>query len=100
MRRPIPNKPAKLYGSFAVFLGQPSVEEVMERFIRPVELTADPAERLLQAQRTIGALLGLLAFNADGAHGFFFYKEVFDRLATITGMSPDALVTCAGVANS
>jgi hypothetical protein len=100
MRRPIPNKPLKLCGSFTVFIGQPSVEEVIERFIRRVELTTDPTERLIQAQRAIGALMGLLAFNADGAHDIFFLKDVFNRLATITGMSPDALVTCAGVANS
>jgi len=97
MKKPIPDTPSKLAGSFNLGYSA-SPEYVLNNLIQRVELTVDPTERLMQAQRAIGALM---AFRACGHGGtsVFVNRDVFRRLSDLTGMSPDALVTCAGVAN-
>lgn len=96
MKAPIPDTPAKLYGSFN-HGRRVQPDAIMADFLRRVELTTDPVERLLQAQRTIGALMALVAFDANGT-GALFHKSVFARLAALTGVSQVELVTSAGVA--
>jgi len=98
MNAPIPNTPARLHGSFNSGLHQPTAQQVVDEFIRRVELTTDSSQRGMQAQRAIGALMALTAFNADRAGNAFFHKDVFARLAQLTGTNPNELVTCAGVA--
>jgi hypothetical protein len=97
MKKPIPDTPSKLAGSFNLGYSE-SPEFVLNNLIRRVEMTVDPAERLMQAQRTIGALMGFTAYGQGGT-GVFVHRDVFRRLSELTGMSPDALVTCAGVTN-
>ncbi|EIM16316.1 hypothetical protein [Pseudomonas chlororaphis] len=104
-KRPIPARkpkaglePFRLYGSFNNGLSQLSVAQVVEEFLRRVEQTIEPEQRVMQAQRTIGALMGLFAFNAPGAGYAHLHKDVFARLSALTGETTDHLVTMAGVA--
>lgn len=97
MKKPIPDTPSKLASSFNLGYSV-TTEYVLNNLIRRVEMTVDPAERLMQAQRTIGALMGLTAYG-HGDSSVFVHRDVFRRLSELTGMSPNALVTCAGVAN-
>jgi hypothetical protein len=98
MKRPIPDTPSKLQGSFMSGILQPTGQEVVLGMIRRVELTPDLDQRRMQAQRAIGALMALTAFNADGVGSASFHKLVFARLAELTEMGQVELVTCAGVA--
>ncbi|WP_341522975.1 hypothetical protein AABC73_06895 [Pseudomonas sp. G.S.17] len=103
--RPLPSRrqnpglePARLYGSFnsGILPADPMV--VIEDLLRRVAITEDPSQKLMQAQRAIGAFMGFTAINAGGCGNAFFHKDVFARLAALTGETPDHLVTMAGVA--
>lgn len=103
--RPLPTRkakpglePARLYGSFNPGIQPARPKAVIEDLLRRVAITADPAQKLMQAQRAIGALMGFMATNLDGCGNGFFHKDVFARLAELTGETPDNLVTMAGVA--
>lgn len=98
MKRPIPDTPSKLQGSFMSGMLRPTGQEVVLDIIRRVELTPELDQRRMQAQRAIGALMALTAFHADGVGSASFHKLVFARLEALTGMSQVDLVTCAGVA--
>jgi hypothetical protein len=96
MKKPIPNTPARLAGSFQLGEGcQP--ETILENLLKRAEMTADPVERLMQAQRAIGALMGFTALGHRAAH-IFLHRDVFKRLADLTGMNQNDLVACAGIA--
>ncbi|VVO22916.1 hypothetical protein [Pseudomonas fluorescens] len=98
-KRPLPSSPWRLYGSFnAGCIKRPSALEVIDEFLRRTELTVDPAQKLAQAQRVIGALMALHAFDAEGASSADIHQYVFGRLSVLTGETPEALVTMAGVA--
>lgn len=98
MKQPIPDTPARLHGSFNYGITQLSAEEVVGEFLRRVEITPDQPEKTMQAQRVIGALMALTALAAPGAGSGFFHKDVFRRLAELTGETPTNLVTMAGTA--
>lgn len=98
MRAPTPNTPAKLHGSFNSGLWRATGQEIVLDLLRRVELTPDHCQRDMQAQRTIGALMALTAFDADEVGSAFFHKDVFARLAKLTGKTPTQLVVAAGVA--
>ena len=98
-KRPLPSSPWRLYGSFnAGLIKRPTVLEVVDEFLRRSELTVDPAEKLAQAQRVIGALMALHAFGAQGASSAEIHNHVFGRLSALTGETPESLVIMAGVA--
>lgn len=96
-KRPLPSSPSRLHGSFNGGLNTLSAPATVEEFLRRAELTADPDQRLMQAQRVIGALMALTSIGAPGVLSAFFHKDVFARLATLTDETPDALVAMAGV---
>ncbi|NNA76734.1 hypothetical protein HBO13_29305 [Pseudomonas lactis] len=89
---------ARLYGSFNPGINTKTASEVVYEFLRRAELTSDPDQRLMQAQRVIGALMALLAFSAPGAGFRDLHLDVFARLAALTGETRDSLATMAGVA--
>ncbi len=97
-KRPLPNSPFRLYGSFNPGINKKNASEVVEEFLRRAELTVEPDQKLMQAQRVIGALMALLAFSAHGAGARDLHLDVFARLAKLTGETPDQLVLMAGVA--
>lgn len=104
-KRPLPRRPAKpgleparLYGSFNPGANHKTASEVVCEFLRRAELTSDPDQKLMQAQRAIGAVMALLAFGAPGAGLRELHLDVFARLSALTGETSDALVTMAGVA--
>lgn len=104
-KRPLPRRsfkpglePARLYGSFNPGINKKTASEVVSEFLRRAELTVDPDQKLMQAQRAIGALMALLAFGAPGAGLRDLHLDVFARLSAATGETPDALATMAGVA--
>lgn len=97
-KRPLPSSPWRLYGSFNPILDRRSAPEVVEEFLRRVELTVDPVQKLMQAQRAIGALMALHSFGAQGASSADTQNYVYGRLSALTGETPEALVTMAGVA--
>ncbi|VVO24354.1 hypothetical protein [Pseudomonas fluorescens] len=97
-KRSLPSSPWRLYGSFNHALESRSAPEVVEEFLRRAELTADPVQKLMQAQRAIGALMALLSLNARGAGAADLHNHVFTRLSALTGETPKSLVTMAGVA--
>lgn len=97
-KRPLPSSPWKLYGSFNPFFDKRSARDVLDEFIRRAELTVDPEHRLMQAQRAIGALMALTSFGVKEALSAETHQDTFARLSALTGETPDALVTMAGVA--
>lgn len=97
-KRPLPISPWRLYGSFNPGLKKQPVSEVVEEFLRRAELTVDPQQKLMQAQRVIGALMALLAFDAHGSGAADLHINVFTRLSALTGETSENLVTMAGVA--
>lgn len=104
-KRPLPRRSAKpglepfrLYGTFNPGINIKTAPEVVGEFLRRAELTIDPDQRLMQAQRAIGAAMALLAFGAPGAGHRDLHFDVFSRLSALTGETPDSLVTMAGVA--
>lgn len=97
-KRPLPSSPSRLHGSFNGGSNTLSAPATVEEFLRRAELTADPDQRLMQAQRVIGALMELTSINAPGVSAALFHKDVFARLSVLTSEAPDALVTMAGVA--
>ena len=104
-KRPLPRQPAKpgleparLYGSFNPGVNKKAASGVVADFLRRAELTSDPDQRLMQAQRAIGAVMALLAFVAPGAGLRDLHLDLFARLSVLTGETPDTLVTMAGVA--
>lgn len=96
--RPIPDTPARLHGSFNYGIEQLSAEQVIGEFLRRVQITAVPSEKAMQAQRAIGALMALTALAVPGAGSGFFHRDVFRRLAELTGETPTSLVQMAGAA--
>ncbi|KGS16290.1 hypothetical protein [Pseudomonas coronafaciens] len=96
--RPIPNTPAKLHGSFNTGARSWTGGDVVAELLRRVELTPDPAERAMQAQRAIGGLMALTAIGAPGIGSAFTHRDFFSRLSALTGSTPDELVTAAGAA--
>ncbi|MED5607773.1 hypothetical protein VV867_08745 [Pseudomonas sp. JH-2] len=97
-RAPIPNTPFSLYGSFNYGLTDVTAEDVVDDLLYRVEQERDPAKKLFQAQRTIGALMAMLAMNVAGANKVSLNRGVFARLAALTGETPNHLVAMAGVA--
>lgn len=97
-RRPIPDTPSKLAGSFSSGLHVPGPEQILTDLLGRVEREPDRAKRLMQAQRAIGALMALNAAQVGQAGGLFFHKDVFARLSALTGETPNDLVVMAGVA--
>ncbi|WP_407733052.1 hypothetical protein [Pseudomonas citronellolis] len=97
-RHLIPDTPAKLSGSFRSGLQVPGPEQILGDFLGRVEREPDPAKRLFQAQRAIGALMALNAAQVGKAGFVFFHRDVFSRLSVLTGETPNDLVAMAGVA--
>jgi len=97
-RAPIPNTPFSLYGSFNYGLTDVTAEDVVDDLLCRVEQERDPAKKLFQAQRTIGALMALMAVHVAGAGRISLHRDVFARLALLTGETPNHLVAMAGVA--
>lgn len=97
-KRPIPNTPAKLQGSFNTGAQSWSGVDAIAELLRRVELTLDPVERAMQAQRAIGGLMALVAVGVPGIGSVFTHRDFFSRLSTLTGITPDELVTAAGSA--
>lgn len=95
-KRPIPNTPAKLHGSFNTGSRSWSGGDVIAELLRRVELTPDPTERAMHAQRAIGGLMALTAIGAPGIGSVFTHRDVFSRLSALTGSTPDELVKAAG----
>ncbi|QLF92288.1 hypothetical protein HW090_03350 [Pseudomonas sp. ABC1] len=93
---PIPDTPARLYGSFNYGLRKADHSEILDDFVWRVEREPDVQKRLMHAQRAIGALMALTAVNFPGASCIFFHKDVFARLSAMTGATPDQLVAMAG----
>lgn len=96
-KRPLPSSPWRLYGSFNPFLDKRTAREVLDEFVRRAELTVNPEQRQMQAQRAIGALMALTSFGVKEALAAETHQDIFARLSTLTGETPDALVTIAGV---
>ncbi|MDY7560187.1 hypothetical protein QN382_19095 [Pseudomonas sp. 10B1] len=97
-KRPVPSSPLRLYGSFNTGAQNKYGLDVVEEFLRRAELTVDPQQKLMQAQRVIGALMALHAFDAPKISDTELHRAVFARLSVLTGETPDALVIMAGVA--
>lgn len=99
IRNPKPGlHPARLHGSFNFGIRTAEPKDVIENLLNRVATTQNSMEKLAQAQRTIGALMGFTAIGVGGCGSAFFHKDVFTRLAELTGETPDNLVTMAGVA--
>ncbi|QIQ73209.1 hypothetical protein [Pseudomonas coronafaciens] len=94
--RPIPSTPAKLQGSFNTGAQNWSSRDVIAELLRRVELTTDPVQRAMQAQRAIGGLMALAAIGAPGIGSVFTHRDFFSRLSELTGSTPDELVIAAG----
>ncbi|WP_110949516.1 hypothetical protein [Pseudomonas bohemica] len=88
---------AHLHGSFNHGILHPAPQAVVADFLSRVAATEDSTERLAWAQRAIGALMAFTAINVGGCGTAFFHKDVFARLAALTGETPDQLVLMAGV---
>lgn len=97
-KRPIPNTPAKLHGSFNAGAQSLAGGDVIAELLRRVELTTDPVQRAMQAQRAIGGLMALTAIGIPGIGSVFTQRDFFSRLSALTGSTPDELVTVAGAA--
>ncbi|RMV78474.1 hypothetical protein [Pseudomonas amygdali] len=97
-KRPIPNTPAKLQGSFNTGADSWSGADVIAELLRRVELTTDPVQRAMQAQRAIGGIMALVAIGAPGIGSVFTHRDFFSRLSALTGSTPDDLVVAAGCA--
>lgn len=97
-RRPIPKCPASLHGSFNSGSLSVDPKAVIEDLLMRVSLTEDRVQKLMQAQRVIGALMGFTAINVGGCGFVLYHREVFARLADLTGETPEHLVVLAGVA--
>ncbi|WP_122418279.1 hypothetical protein [Pseudomonas viridiflava] len=97
-KRPIPNTPAKLHGSFNTGAQSLAGGDVIAELLRRVELTTDPVQRAMQAQRAIGGLMALVAIRTLGIGSIFTQRDFFSRLSVLTGCTPDELVTAAGAA--
>ncbi|YBU19177.1 hypothetical protein ACFZOQ_28040 [Pseudomonas aeruginosa] len=93
----VPDTPSRLCGTFSSGLHVPGPQQILDDFLGRVEREPDPCKRLMQAQRAIGALMGLTAAQVRGAGFVFFHKDVFRRLSELTGETENALVQMAGV---
>ncbi|MDH1012323.1 hypothetical protein N5C80_26625 [Pseudomonas nicosulfuronedens] len=97
-RAPAPTTPFSLYGSFNYGIQNVAAEDVIDDLLSRVEQERDPDKKLFQAQRTIGALMALLAVNIADKNKTALNRGVFARLALLTGETPNHLVAMAGVA--
>lgn len=104
-KRPLPRRsfkpglePARLYGSFNPDIKKNAASDVVSEFLRRAELTVNPDQKLMQAQRAIGVVMAILAFGAPGAGLRDLHLDVFARLSAATGETPGALATMAGIA--
>ncbi|HCL3507555.1 TPA: hypothetical protein N2A76_006422 [Pseudomonas aeruginosa] len=93
----VPDTPSRLCGTFSSGLHVPGPQQILDDFLGRVEREPDPCKRLMQAQRAIGALMGLTAAQVRGAGFVFFHKDVFRRLSELTGETENAQVQMAGV---
>lgn len=97
LRKPRPGlAPACLHGSFNFGLLQVSPKDIIADLLIRVADAQSAPEKLVQAQRTIGALMAFTAANLDGCGTGFYHKDVFAQLAALTGETPDQLVYMAG----
>jgi hypothetical protein len=104
-KRPLPTRklkpglePARLAGSFnpGSIFGDPKT--IIDDLLSRVAITDVHSQKLMQAQRVIGALMGFSAINTGGCAAASVHKDVFNRLAELTGETPDNLVVMAGTA--
>ncbi|MBX6922045.1 hypothetical protein ISE96_33500, partial [Pseudomonas aeruginosa] len=84
-------------GTFSSGLHVPGPQQILDDFLGRVEREPDPCKRLMQAQRTIGALMALSAAKVSPACAWYTHRDVFRRLADLTGETENALVQMAGV---
>ncbi|AYZ87035.1 TPA: hypothetical protein L6A17_32330 [Pseudomonas aeruginosa] len=93
----VPDTPSRLCGTFSYGLHYYGPQQVLDDFLGRVEREQDHAKRLMQAQRTIGALMALSAAKVSPACAWYTHRDVFRRLAELTGETENALVQMAGV---
>lgn len=95
----LPTNPMRLMGScWLVRMRAARPDEVMENLLSRVAETADPSERMMQAQRAIGALMAFTGTHADSLCSIMYHKQFFSILAELCGKTPDELCACAGIA--
>lgn len=95
----LPTSPMRLMGScWLVKMRAARPKEVIENLLSRVAETSDPSERLMQAQRAIGALMAFTGTHADDLCSVMYHKDFFRRLSELSGKTPDDLCACAGIA--
>lgn len=95
----LPTSPSRLVGSCWINGVVPSTpHQAVENLLSRAAETSDPAERMMQAQRAIGAFMAFNCTQAKGLRSYGYQVDFFARLAEITGKTPGELCACAGVA--
>ncbi|MFG4416482.1 hypothetical protein [Pseudomonas aeruginosa] len=67
----VPDTPSRLCGTFSYGLHYHGPQQVLDDFLGRVEREQDHAKRLMQAQRTIGALMALSAAKVSPACAWY-----------------------------
>lgn len=93
--RPLPYSTARLFGSVNHGAKTPGPTAIIADHLQRVRDEPDANLKRVHAQRTIGALMALIAL---GKMKHDSYMVALEMLATLTGETPDSLVTMAGVA--
>lgn len=93
--RPLPHSPSRLFGSVNHGTKTPGSTAIIADHLQRVRDEPDANLKRVHAQRTIGALMTLIALGKMN-HGA--YRVGLEMLATLTGETPDSLVATAGVA--
>lgn len=93
--RPLPYSTARLFGSVSHGAKAPGPTAIITDHLHRVRDEPDASLKRVHAQRTIGALMTLIAL---GKMNHAAYWGALEMLAILTGETPDSLVTTAGVA--
>jgi len=93
--RPLPYSTARLFGSVNPGTKAPGPTAIIADHLQRVRDEPDANLKHVHAQRTIGALMTLIAL---GKMNHESYRVALEMLATLTGETPDSLVIMAGVA--
>ena len=93
--RPLPYSTARLFGSVNHGAKKPGPTAIIADHLQRVSDESDAHLKRIHAQRTVGALMALIAL---GKMKHDSYMVALEMLATLTGETSDGLVTMAGVA--
>lgn len=93
--RPLPHSTARLFGSVNPGTKAPGPTAIIADHLQRVRDEPDANLKRVHAQRTIGALMALIAL---GKMNHASYWAGLEMLATLTGETPNSLVTMTGVA--